>query len=116
MFSLNESNRFMVFFNAVDLRKEIEYLCVFVRMYSMVPSDGSVYEFLNCDRTRMKLLHWERGCYVIFYKRMERGRIRRTVFRTNAGCGFRLMRRDETVLLVEGIAGSARRRKRFDFQ
>ena len=116
MFSLNESNRFMVFGNAVDLRKGIESLCVFVRMNSMVPSDGSVYVFLNRNRTRMKLLHWERGGYVIFYKRMERGRISRTVFRTDTECGFMLMRWDEIVLLVEGIAGSARRRKRFNFQ
>mgnify|MGYP002852867510 CR=1 FL=1 len=105
MFSLNESDRFMVFGNAVNLRKGIESPCVFVRMYSMVPPDGSVYVFLYRYRTRMKLLHWERGGYVIFYKRMERGRIRRTVFRTDAGCGFILMRWDEIVLLVEGVAG-----------
>ena len=41
---------------------------------------GSVYVFLNRSRTRMKLLHWERGGYVIFYKRMEQGRISPTVF------------------------------------
>ena len=29
----------------------------------------------------MKLLHWERGGYVIYYKRMEVGRISRKVFR-----------------------------------
>ena len=52
-------------------------------LFAVIPfvlPGGSVYVFLNSSRTRMKLLHWERGGYVIFYKRMEHGRISPTVF------------------------------------
>lgn len=83
MFSLSESNKFMVCTSAVDLRKGVDPLSRMVRSNSMSPTDGSVYVFLNRTRTRMKLLHWERGGYVIFYKRMEQGRISHTVFQSD---------------------------------
>lgn len=69
----------------------------------------------NRSRTRMKLLHWERGGYVIFYKRMEQGRISHTVFGKSDQVHFRRVRWDELMLLVEGISCSAKRRKRFNF-
>ncbi|TFH93743.1 IS66 family insertion sequence element accessory protein TnpB, partial [Porphyromonas levii] len=58
-------------------------------------------------------LHWERGGYVIYHKRLECGRISHKVFVKNA-VGFRRIRWDEMVLLIEGIAPSVRRRKRFN--
>ena len=76
MFSLNESDRFLLFTRAVDLRKGVDPLSILVRSNSLCPT----YGILNRSRTRMKLLHWERGGYVIFYKRMEHGRISPTVF------------------------------------
>jgi transposase len=39
--------------------------------------DGSVYVFVNKTRTTVKLLHWERGGFVIYHKRQESGRISR---------------------------------------
>ena len=114
MFSLSESNNFMVCTSAVDLRKGVDPLSRMVRSNSMSPTDGSVYVFLNRTRTRMKLLHWERGGYVIFYKRMEQGRISHTVFQSDESCVFKQLRWDELVLLVEGICASSKRRKRFN--
>lgn len=115
MFSLSESNKFMVCTSAVDLRKGVDPLSRMVRSNSMIPTDGSVYVFMNRTRTRMKLLHWERGGYVIFYKRMEQGRISHTVFKSDERSVFKQLRWDELVLLVEGICASAKRRKRFNF-
>ena len=37
------------------------------------PLDGSVYLFVNRRRDRMKLLVWESGGFVLYYKRLERG-------------------------------------------
>ena len=62
----------------------------------------------------MKLLHWERGGYVIFYKRMEQGRISPIVFHDTGKTLFMHDRWDEMVLLVEGISGSVKRRKRYN--
>ena len=72
MFSLSESNKFMVCTSAVDLRKGVDPLSRMVRSDSMSPTDGSVYVFLNRTRTRMKLLYWERGEKAISPKLLER--------------------------------------------
>ena len=114
MFSLNESDRFLLFTRAVDLRKGVDPLSILVRNNSLCPNDGSVYVFLNRSRTRMNLLHWERGGYVIFYKRMEQGRMSPTVFHDTGKALFMHYRWYEMVLLVEGISGSVKRRKRYN--
>ena len=72
MFSLSESNKFMVCTSAVDLRKGVDPWSRMVRSNSMSPTDGSVYDFLNRTRTRMKLLYWERGEKAISPKLLER--------------------------------------------
>lgn len=116
MFSLNENNKFMVYGSYVDLRKGVESLSGLVRMMRMSPTDGSVYVFLNRSRSRMKLLHWERGGYVIYYKRLEQGRISRKVFRVPGHPLFYSMRWDELLLFMEGVSPSVSRRKRFNIQ
>ena len=45
MFSLNETNKFMVYSTSVDLRKGVEPLCGLVRGLGRKPSDGSVYVY-----------------------------------------------------------------------
>ena len=61
----------------------------------------------------MKLLHWERGGFVIYYKRLERGRISHKIF-IKEGVGFRSIRWDELVLFMEGISPIIKRRKRYN--
>ena len=113
MFSLNESNRFVVCLIGVDLRKGVDGLCGIVRYLSLDPANGDVYVFLNKTRTTLKLVHWERGGFVIYYKRLERGRISHRLF-VKEGLGFRSMRWDELVLLMEGISPKIKRRKRYN--
>lgn len=36
-------------------------------------TNGEVFVFLNRSRTHMKLLHWEKGGFVLYYKRLESG-------------------------------------------
>ena len=74
MFSLNEDNCYLVCLQGVDLRKSLDGLCGVIRYLRLSPANGNVYVFLNKNRTTMKLLHWERGGFVIYYKRMESGR------------------------------------------
>ena len=61
----------------------------------------------------MKLLHWERGGYAMYYKRLEQGRFHPRIF-LRQGLGFRSMRWDELVLLMEGISPKVARRRRFE--
>lgn len=115
MFSLNESNRYVVCICGVDLRKGLDGLCGLIHYLSLSSTNGDVYVFFNKSRTTMKLLHWERGGYVVYYKRLERGRISHKVF-LKEGIGFRSLRWDELVLLLEGISPKTIRRKRYNLE
>ncbi|NLA63481.1 MAG: IS66 family insertion sequence element accessory protein TnpB [Bacteroidales bacterium] len=115
MFSLNENNRYLVCLQGVDLRKGVDGLCGLIRCLSLSPTNGDVYVFLNKTRTTLKLLHWERGGFVIYYKRMERGRISHKIF-IKEGVGFRAIRWDELLLFIEGISPKTKRRKRYNLQ
>ena len=56
------------------MRKSFDGLCDLVlNELGRQPTDGSVYVFLNRRRTHLKLLHWELGGFVLYYKRLEKG-------------------------------------------
>ena len=63
------------------------------------PTGGEVFIFLNRSRTFIKLLHWERGGYVLYYKRLEKG----TFSPPHAEGGSTVIRWPELVLMIEGI-------------
>ena len=88
-------------------------MCGKVRQTGGDPTDGKVYVFVGKTRKVMKLLHWERGGYVMYYKRLETGRLSPRLFPSDLHIGFREIRWDELVLFIEGISLNARRRKRF---
>ena len=113
MFSLNESNRFVLSLTSVNMRNGINGLCGLILYTGLIPTNGDVYIFINRNRTILKLLHWERGGYVVYHKRLEEGRISHKVF-LKEGVGFKSLRWDELVLLLEGINPNTRRRKRYN--
>ena len=61
------------------------------------PTSGEVFIFLNRSRTHIKLLHWERGGFVLYYKRLEQG-----TFLTPKDAQKELNWSD-LILMVEGI-------------
>lgn len=111
MFSLNENNQILLFDSPVDMRLGVNRMCGHVNEQGLTPTDGRVYVFVGRTRKTMKLLHWERGGYVMYYKRLETGRFSPKLFKSEEG--FRVVRWDELVLLMEGISTKAHRRKRF---
>ena len=68
MFNLNESNRFVIARHPCDMRMGVNGMCGQVRRLQLDPADGSVYVFVGRGRKIMKILHWERGGYVMYYK------------------------------------------------
>lgn len=74
MFTLGSSHRFFLYGGAVDMRKGFDGLSGLIRnTLDRDPLSGEVYIFLNRSRTLVKLLHWEAGGLVIYYKRLEKG-------------------------------------------
>jgi hypothetical protein len=70
--------------------------------------------FYNRDRTLLKLLHWERGGYVIYHKRLESGRFHFPKLDSRSG-SYAIFWHD-LVMIVEGISiTSASHKKRYVF-
>ena len=55
MFNLNESNRFVMSRNPIDLRKGVDSLCGSIRSCRLDPLNGDIYVFSNRNRTVLKL-------------------------------------------------------------
>lgn len=113
MFNLNESNRIMMSQHPSDMRIGVNGMCGKVRSAGMNPTSGDVFIFVGKTRNVMKILHWERGGYVMYYKRLEQGRFHPRIFLRET-FGFRSIRWDELVLLIEGISPKVARRRRYE--
>ena len=70
---------------------------------------GHIFAFLSRRRNRAKLLWWDRGGFVVYYKRLERGCFRRPVV---DGSGHVQLSAAELQSLLEGIDLSSAPRAR----
>ena len=76
------------------------------------PLSGSVFIFINRRRDRMKLLVWERGGFVLYYKLLESGTFQLPV--QESGSTSCVISWHQLVLLLEGVVlNSVKRRKRY---
>ena len=108
MFSLGSSHSYYLYGSPVDMRKGFDGLSGLVRnILYREPASGEVYVFINRSRNLLKLLHWERGGFVIYYKRLEKGTF---TLPSRAG-GSGTVRWPELVLMVEGIEVKKSRQK-----
>ena len=114
MFSLGDSDVYYLSRTPTDMRKGFDALCGEVRRgMGRDPISGEVFIFYNSNRTRLKLLHWERGDFVIYHKRFERGILTLPRLDAERG-GYRITWR-ELVLMVEGVSlERIRPRKRYN--
>ena len=50
-------------------------MCALVRArFGMDPYEGSLFAFVGRRQDRIKILYWDRGGFIVVYKRLERGR------------------------------------------
>lgn len=60
---------------AVDLRRGHDGLCALVRStLALDPFTGHFFVFIGKHGDRVKILFWDRGGFVVYYKRLARGR------------------------------------------
>ena len=62
------------------MRKGFDGLSALVAAQGRSVFDGEIFVFVSRRGDRIKLLTWDRGGFVLFYKRLERGRFRLPLF------------------------------------
>lgn len=111
MFILTSTNHYFLYDGYCDMRKSFDGLSGLVlNNLHKDPAGGDVFIFLNKRRNFIKLLHYEDGGFVIYYKRLERGRFSPPAGDTSKSS----LTWTDLVLMVEGIMVlSSRRQVRF---
>lgn len=99
MFSLGSSHRYLLYRKACDMRKSFDGLSGLVcQELKRDPLSGEVFLFLNKRRTQLKMLHWESGGFVLYYKRLEKGTFSPPDTNQKVEISW-----PELVLMIEGI-------------
>ena len=103
MLGLNDTLRFYIFNGKTNLRDGYMRLCATVRdEMGCDPCDSrNVYVFINRSCTIIRMIHYERGFYVLYEKRPEAGRFRRPVYDSKSG-KYKISYAD-LVCLTEGL-------------
>ncbi|MEI8046663.1 MAG: IS66 family insertion sequence element accessory protein TnpB [Bacteroidota bacterium] len=112
MFSIT-SARYFLYREVTDIRKGFDGLSGLVSgQLGQNPMSGDVFIFVNRQRNRIKLLRWEAGGFVLFYKRLEKGTFEVPM---SSKTGKELsLDYGELAMLITGISmRNTRKRKRF---
>ncbi len=101
MIGLPSSTKIYLATDATDLRKGVDGLTAEVRAQFGEDAvfSGHLFVFLAARGTRAKILFWDRGGFVLYYKRLEQGRFHRPAVRD----GVVTMTPAELSSLLEGI-------------
>jgi len=112
MFSVS-SARYYLFREPTDMRKSFDGLCGLVSgRLGQDPRSGDVFIFINKKRTLAKLLRWEPGGFVLFYKRLESGTFELPLSK-NSGLS-QVMEYGQLAMMVDGFSLKyAKKRRRF---
>jgi len=76
MLNLPSSTRIYLAAEPIDIRKGFDALAGWVQANGLDVYSGHLFAFLSRRMTHIKVLTWSRGGFVIFYKRLEKGRFR----------------------------------------
>jgi transposase len=76
MLSLPASVQIYLAAEPTDMRKGFDCLSALVTARGLDVFSGHLFVFVSKQRNRAKILAWDRGGFVLFYKRLERGRFK----------------------------------------
>lgn len=110
MFTLSSGNTYFLYRQATDMRKSFDGLTGIVQSeMKKNPLSGEVFLFINRKNDKIKLLRWEAGGFVLYYKRLERGTLTRPDKPAGGICDA--ISWPELVHLIEGIVVEKYRQK-----
>jgi transposase len=103
MFALTSSFNYYLYNGPTDMRMSFNGLCGLVQSRMIRnPLSGEVFIFINKRRDHMKLLHWEYGGFILYYKRLESGTFELPVH--NTGELALPVYWPQLMMMVEGIS------------
>jgi transposase len=76
MLMLPTSVRIFVSAEPTDMRKGVNGLSALVEKYGEDVYSGHLFVFVSRRHDRLKILTWDAGGFVVYYKRLEAGRFR----------------------------------------
>ncbi|MBC8436251.1 MAG: IS66 family insertion sequence element accessory protein TnpB [Bacteroidetes bacterium] len=103
MFTLSSAFNYYLHNSPTDMRKSFDGLChIITSCMHRNPLSGEVFLFINRRRDRMKLLRWEYGGFILYYKRLESGTFELPVYRI--GENSTAIYWPQLMMMVEGIS------------
>ena len=95
-----------------DMRKGFDTLAALVRDFlGQDPLSGHLFLFVGRARDRLKILHWDAGGFILWYKRLEEGTFR--LPKVVPGSASVELKASELAMLLDGIdLKSVKRSKR----
>ena len=73
----NDLPRIYLHRDYVDFRKAVNGLSAMIEQdCAMNPFDESLYVFCNRARDKLKILHWDKTGFVLWYKRLEKDKFK----------------------------------------
>lgn len=105
MFSLNESGRYYLCNEVVDMRKGIDALyAVVCNRMNRDPLSGEIFIFLGRKKDTIKILQWQRGGFVLYIKRLETGTFQPPIYDKESHSWK--IKWTDFVMMIEGIKPS----------
>jgi transposase len=75
MVAFGDHHQYYLYTKQIDMRKGIDSLCgIVIDEMQSVPTNGHVYVFFNKPLDKIKILVWDIDGYVLYMKRLEKGR------------------------------------------
>lgn len=102
MLTLPPSVRIYLASEPVDMRRGHDGLAAIVQsQWAVDLYEGHLFVFVGRRSDRVKILFWDRGGFVLYYKRLERGRFR--LPKIGAGEKSVTLGASELAMLLDGI-------------
>ena len=114
MFTLSSHHKFNLFSQPTDMRKGFNGLSGIVNnILKDNPRSGEVFIFINKRRNKIKLLQWQGGGFVLYYKRLEQGAFELPEYEELAGSI--VLSYTKMAMIVDGLSiKNIASRKRFN--
>jgi transposase len=75
MLTVTDETKIYVYTEPTDMRRSIDGLVVLLAdTYKLNPQTGDLFIFTNKSKNKIKLLFWDKNGFVLYYKKLDRGR------------------------------------------